>query len=212
MFDLWLEMRKKLCFVLNIGKPDFFGGSGLQDVTPTIYDWIVIFFLKNVMSDFFTFRSSGKTGSKGPEIPYDLKRGFLTMRQFIRHPSDIPIDFHLNGIDEDNRHQLKNYSEGGLCFVTDQWVEPDAEIEIAIPCVSPVFKSIAQVVWCKSLSDGFEVGVRFKNDEADYVMRMVEQICHIEEYRQEQSRLGRTLTSQEAALEWIERYASEFPR
>jgi hypothetical protein len=41
---------------------------------------------------------------------------------------------------------------------------------------------------------------------------MVEQICHIERYRNDVAqREGRQLTAEEAALEWISRYASSFP-
>ena len=41
---------------------------------------------------------------------------------------------------------------------------------------------------------------------------MIEQICHIEHYRHEIEQVeGRKLNSEEAAREWIQRYASEFP-
>lgn len=43
-------------------------------------------------------------------------------------------------------------------------------------------------------------------------MRMIEQICHIEHYRKEVERQeGRRLSSQDAADEWISRYAGDFP-
>jgi hypothetical protein len=41
---------------------------------------------------------------------------------------------------------------------------------------------------------------------------MIEQICHIEHYRQEVLRVeGRKLSSKEAASEWISKYARDFP-
>ena len=41
---------------------------------------------------------------------------------------------------------------------------------------------------------------------------MVEQICHIEQYRREVlKKEGRRLSSEEAASEWIVKYASDFP-
>ena len=41
---------------------------------------------------------------------------------------------------------------------------------------------------------------------------MVEQICHIEHYRRTvHESQGRSLSSHEAAPEWIERYAEAFP-
>ncbi len=42
--------------------------------------------------------------------------------------------------------------------------------------------------------------------------RMVEQICHIEQYKNEILKAeGRQLDSKQAALEWIQKFASEFP-
>ncbi len=43
-------------------------------------------------------------------------------------------------------------------------------------------------------------------------MRMVEQVCHIERYRADVlEREGRALTGEQAAEEWIKRYAEDFP-
>jgi hypothetical protein len=40
---------------------------------------------------------------------------------------------------------------------------------------------------------------------------MVQQVCAIEQYRQEQEQQGRMLNSQQAAAEWITRFAGRFP-
>ena len=41
---------------------------------------------------------------------------------------------------------------------------------------------------------------------------MVEQICHIEQYKQDVfEKDGRRLSGEQAALEWIEKYATDFP-
>ena len=42
--------------------------------------------------------------------------------------------------------------------------------------------------------------------------RMVEQVCHIEQYKhQVLKKEGRKLSGEEAALEWIQKYAPQFP-
>ncbi|MDY6992513.1 MAG: hypothetical protein SVR94_07890 [Pseudomonadota bacterium] len=41
--------------------------------------------------------------------------------------------------------------------------------------------------------------------------RMLEQVCQIEKYRQSLEQQGRTISIEEAAMEWISRYAAEFP-
>jgi hypothetical protein len=44
-----------------------------------------------------------------------------------------------------------------------------------------------------------------------FILRMAEQICHIEHSRRTvRESQGRTLSSQEAAIEWIECYADTF--
>lgn len=43
-------------------------------------------------------------------------------------------------------------------------------------------------------------------------MRLIEQACYIEEYRKEVfSQQGRQLSEEEAAKEWIDKYAGIFP-
>jgi hypothetical protein len=41
---------------------------------------------------------------------------------------------------------------------------------------------------------------------------MVEQVCHIKQYSKEiLEKEGRKLSDEEAAVEWIEKYAKDFP-
>jgi hypothetical protein len=144
----------------------------------------------------------GKIGQKGES----------DMRQFIRHPSDVPIDFKLCGADFGNQELLKNYSDGGLCFISDTWVEPDSEIQITIPVTNHDFQATASVVWCKFIDGNYEVGIRFLEAEAEHAVRIIEQIYLIERYKEDKlSREGRRLSGEEAAREWISQYAGEFP-
>lgn len=134
------------------------------------------------------------------------------MRLYIRHPTDVPIDYQLGGRADISRDQLANFSEGGLCFVAQQWIEPGSEIHLAIPITPPQFHASGVVVWCRKELDEYQVGVKFTEEETAYAVRMVEQLCYIEHYRQSVMESdGRQLTGEEAALEWIERYANDFP-
>ncbi len=137
----------------------------------------------------------------------------LNMRHFIRHPSDIPIDFDLGEIVADNHDCLKNISDGGLCFIANQWIDPGTVIHVAISITPPEFHASGITVWCKALDDCYEVGVRFEDAGDGFALRMVEQVCHIEQYKQDVlKKEGRRLTGEQAAIEWIERYAAAFPR
>jgi hypothetical protein len=59
---------------------------------------------------------------------------------------------------------------------------------------------------------GYELGVTFLDAEDAFRARMVEQLCHIEDYRRSVMRTqGRELSLDEAATEWIEKFAEDFP-
>lgn len=136
----------------------------------------------------------------------------LIMRQYLRHPSDIPIVYRLGDLVADRNDYLRNIGHGGLCFRSRNAVPIGANIHIEIPIVQPEFKADGIVAWCRTQGNEHEIGVRFNGVEAEYSLRMVEQVCQIEHYiRHIRDSEGRELTSEEAAVEWIEKYAAGFP-
>lgn len=135
------------------------------------------------------------------------------MRQFIRHPSDVPIEIQCAPEDGYVRRYTKNVSFGGLAFLSDAALKPESIIALRIPYLRPAFEvTAARVAWCQNEGDQYAVGVQFLDSEEAFRVRMVEQVCHIESYRKDVAQQeGRQLTSEEAAMEWITRYASSFP-
>lgn len=134
------------------------------------------------------------------------------MRNYMRHPSDIPIDFQQEEVAEAHSDHLKNISQGGLAFHSSSALSPGTIIRVKIPLVLPVFQALGRVTWCQSMGDYFEIGVAFLDCDDIFRARMVEQICHIEHYRQQVlEKDGRELTSEQAAEEWIQHYAPGFP-
>ena len=143
---------------------------------------------------------------------FDGRSNQSLMRSFIRHPSDIPIEFQLYRGSAGTRPRLKDVSFGGLAFRVPEPVNVGSEIKLRIPGVRPMFEAVAQVAWCKPDGDGFTVGVQFLDRHDSYRARMVEQVCHIEHYKaMVREREGRALSGQEAAAEWIAKYAKDFP-
>jgi hypothetical protein len=133
------------------------------------------------------------------------------MRRYIRHPSGIPIEFAL-GCGSAGKEALKDVSHGGLCFRAHLKIPPGSDIHMLIPLGREAFEADGIVAWCHSAGKGFDVGVRFLRDASVFALRMVEQICHIEQYRRDiQTLEGRRLTSEQAASEWIKRFAARFP-
>lgn len=135
------------------------------------------------------------------------------MRSYIRHPSDIPLEYQADeqntGISQEHLHDI---SPGGLSFSCTRALDSGTLITIRISCVQPGFEARAQVAWCHREGDGFLVGVAFVERGDLFRARMVEQICHIEHYRAEVlTNEGRDLDGEQAAREWIQKFAVDFP-
>ena len=134
------------------------------------------------------------------------------MRSYIRHPSDIPIEFRQEPVSSIETNTLHDVSCGGLSFVAAAPLEPEAIIKVQINCVDPVFEAPCRVSWCRAMRDQYLIGVEFLAAQDEFRARMVEQICHIEHYKREVlAREGRQLTGEQAAQEWIGKYAHAFP-
>jgi len=135
------------------------------------------------------------------------------MRRYIRHPSDIPIEVELADVAAEGKDYLDNISLGGLCFRSRVELKTGQLIRVRIPLVRPVFEADGRVVWCNEQKDYYAVGVEFVKKSDLLRARMVEQVCYIEHYKAEiRKKEGRELTSEDAALEWIRQFASQFPQ
>lgn len=134
------------------------------------------------------------------------------MRHFMRHPASMPIEVSALHTELQALSHLCNVSIGGLAFEAKQEVEAGSIISLRIPNVVPIFESVAKVAWCRELDNGYELGVEFLDQDDAFRARMVEQICHIENYKEQvQQTEHRELSSEEAAHEWISKFADEFP-
>jgi hypothetical protein len=134
-------------------------------------------------------------------------------RQFMRHPVAVPIEaIPTEADDRAVRCHAYSLGVGGVAFRFDQMIEPGTLLQIRIPFVFPQFETDARVVWCRCHENIIDLGVEFLNSDDAFRARMVEQVCHIESYRRDvYEREGRQLTPEEASLEWIEKFAAEFP-
>jgi len=106
---------------------------------------------------------------------------------------------------------LGNVSTGGLAFSSKIPYEQQALLKIRITIVNPVFEAAGRVVWCRKAFGNFDIGIEFVEAKDSFKIRMVEQICRIEHYKNEiQAKEGRALSGREAALEWIGKHAGSF--
>ncbi|MDH5378167.1 MAG: PilZ domain-containing protein [Gammaproteobacteria bacterium] len=135
------------------------------------------------------------------------------MRRFIRHPFDIPIFVESLTDTELSRPRLSNMSLGGLCFHSNRGIAQGEVVKVKIGLTQPPFEVQVRVVWCDNAEGIYEVGAEMLDPDEAYRTRMVEQLCHIEHYKREVwMRDGRRLSSEQAALEWIDKYAADFPK
>ena len=134
------------------------------------------------------------------------------MRDYIRHPSDIPIEVIAGKVEAGEIQTMHDISNGGLSFTSDTALPEGSVIRIRIGLVEPVFEAPGRVVWCRGQNGAFTIGLEFLDQVDLFKARMVEQVCHIEHYKRHVlAQEGRVLTNQEAALEWIGKHAQNFP-
>ncbi|MCX4191473.1 PilZ domain-containing protein [Methylophaga sp. OBS1] len=132
------------------------------------------------------------------------------LRQYIRHPSSIPISYRLG-----QRHHIqpaRDISQGGLCFTSQERALVGESIFVEIKCGRPGFSAEGIVRWCSREGRKYLIGVGFRDRAVQYAMRMVEQVCHIEAFRHRlEQETGVKLTSEQAAFRWIAENAADFP-
>ena len=160
--------------------------------------------------------SSSDPAAKGGGAPRPPVPGAASAsrRKFIRHTVGVPLIVRpVDGGSAARARQSVNVSEGGLSFVSEDEIPLGTVIEVRISEVDPPFEAQARVAWLSREDDGgWCIGVQFLEAADAFRVRMVEQVCAIERYRKEvEADEGRTLTPQEAAHEWITRYAGRFP-
>lgn len=133
-------------------------------------------------------------------------------REFLRHTVHVPLEVDRVADAAPTVGQGVNVSFGGLAFLSSACPAVGEILRLRIPTVKPAFEARARVAWCRPEAENFLVGVQFLDATDAFRSRMVQQVCSIESYRREvQQREGRALTTQEAATEWITRYAGRFP-
>ena len=136
------------------------------------------------------------------------------MRNFIRHPVSIPIEIDSGAIHGLSDEVLNDISYGGLKFFSHYKVPLKSVIHMRIPLDGKDTSISGRVVWCKPVAGKqFEIGVEFMGRDDAFRIRMVEQVCHIYQYMKDVAQNEhRKLNFKQASMEWIEKFAHEFPQ
>lgn len=126
----------------------------------------------------------------------------------IRHPDEFPIELKLQertaGSSSPSSLQL-------ICHSSTPFHSGEG-IQIKIPSIANNLEVFGVIQRCENTPQGYELGITFNSSDALMRMRMLEQLCYIQRYRSYvRNAEGRELSDQDAALEWIGKYAHLFP-
>lgn len=135
------------------------------------------------------------------------------MRQFLRHPCDMPVELILRKQSFLPRQRLYNISLGGVACNAPRGFRRGTPVELYIPLLGDDARCPGVVAWSRKQVGDYLVGVAFLDEESLFRVRMVEQVCQIEQYRRQHERqTGVLLSTEECAREWIARNAASFPQ
>ena len=135
-------------------------------------------------------------------------------RKGQRYLLDVPMEYSLGDVVRARTEYLVDLSVGGMSFISEMKLEQGTVINISIPLFKPVFQTQAVVCWVRKNKNGtYTIGAQFKETQNEFRARMLRQVCHIQNYRKEVlEKESRKLTGEQAAIEWIEKYAKFFPK
>lgn len=137
----------------------------------------------------------------------------MQVQSFIHHPAEVPVKLVIS----DSQFPLLSIDESastGVYIHTSTQYPVNSCVEVEINVQTPAFFAKGYICSSEPLKDGigYETGVVFDCPKTAFAVRMIEQVCYIEQYRQQVSVTeGRELTIDSAATEWITQHAASFP-
>lgn len=106
-------------------------------------------------------------------------------------------------------------SLGGLSFLWKNKLSKGNTLHISIPVKEKLFEIEARVAYAKPdrKTGRYRIGVSFFNPASAFKAKLAEESLEILEYRKTISeKLGRDISEEEAASEWIQTYADQFQK
>ncbi|QRY77020.1 PilZ domain-containing protein [Pseudomonas sp. PDNC002] len=134
------------------------------------------------------------------------------MRQFLRHPCDLPVELVIRKQTFLPRQRLHNISLGGVACNSPRGFRRGTSIELRIPLLGDAARYAGIVAWSRKQNSDYRVGIAFIDEDTLFRARMIEQVCQIEHYRRQRALVeGDELPIGDLALEWIAQNAADFP-
>lgn len=135
-------------------------------------------------------------------------------RKYLRHPFSIPIKLEMPAEPQTGVSESTDISQGGLSFLWNTSLSRGSRLHITIPVKEKRFELNARVAY--SHEDAvhprlFRTGVKFTDIDSAFKAKLAEETLEILSYQKRLSReAGRDVPVEEAAKEWISKYAANF--
>lgn len=154
-------------------------------------------------------RAIGIDVASGTASQLFLTSGEATPRPFIDHPTQIPLHYHRVA---DATPDQGGAAGIGIRFAGHRAVNCGCVLEVRITLNGEVHRFRGIVAAIAREGSSFTICLWIQGKRQAFAARMAEQLCHIEGYRHMRTRQrGYEMGADEAALEWIERFAADFP-
>lgn len=135
-------------------------------------------------------------------------------RRFYRHPIGVPITLSPVRQKKEIASRSLDVSLGGLSFYWPQRLSKGSLIDINIAVKDKRFEIKSKIAYTKEdpSTGQYRTGVCFADYPSAFMARLAEEMLEIIQYRKNLSqKLGREVSEDEAANEWIKKYAAKFP-
>ena len=138
----------------------------------------------------------------------------IEKRRFYRHPIGVPISLSATKEKRGGRSKSLDVSLGGLSFLWPRKLPKGALVGVNIAVKDKLFEIPSTVAYTQEnrKSGKYRTGVCFTDYPSAFMARLAEEMLEILQYRKDLSQeLGREIPEEEAASEWIKKYAAKFP-
>lgn len=127
------------------------------------------------------------------------------MRRFLRHSSNLPVELRPRRHSPSASQRLDNISLGGAACHSSQPLAQGTPVTLHIPLLGEQATYPGQVAWCTKQANSYLLGVAFSEHAPELRAHMVEQVCHLEQYRRHrEQQAGQSLPLELIAEEWRE--------
>ena len=110
----------------------------------------------------------------------------MERRQYIRHPTQISIEYAIAGEQEKTTDLTQDISFGGIRFRGRSYIEPGTILSLKFPTIHAGYEVSGRVVWCKQKKNHVEMGVEFLDENEAYRAQLIEEIVHLKSRQQEE--------------------------